>query len=73
MGENSKIEWTDHTFNPWWGCTHVHEGCRHCYAETWAKRFGVKWGPSGVRRVASEAQWIQGHKYNQAIRSMAKA
>jgi len=20
MGENSKIEWTDHTFNPWVGC-----------------------------------------------------
>jgi protein gp37 len=23
MGEGSKIEWTDHTFNPWMGCTKV--------------------------------------------------
>ena len=30
----SKIEWTDYTFNPWWGCTKVSEGCTHCYAET---------------------------------------
>lgn len=33
MGEHSKIEWTDHTFNPWMGCARVSEGCRHCYAE----------------------------------------
>jgi len=64
MGENSKIEWTDHTFNPWWGCTHVHEGCRHCYAETWANRFGVKWGPNGVRRLCSEDVWRQPLKWN---------
>jgi protein gp37 len=31
MGENSKIEWTDHTFNPWVGCTKVSQGCDHCY------------------------------------------
>jgi protein gp37 len=31
--ENSKIEWTDHTANPWWGCTKVHAGCDNCYAE----------------------------------------
>ena len=33
MGENSKIEWCDHTFNPWIGCQHVSPGCDHCYAE----------------------------------------
>lgn len=27
MAANSKIEWTDHTFNPWWGCTKVAAGC----------------------------------------------
>lgn len=32
MGENSKIEWTDHTFNPWLGCTKVSPACDHCYA-----------------------------------------
>jgi hypothetical protein len=40
MGENSKIAWTDHTFNPWWGCTKVSEACKHCYAEGAAARFG---------------------------------
>ena len=34
MAENSKIEWTDHTFNPWIGCTKVSDGCKYCYAET---------------------------------------
>lgn len=32
MAENSKIEWTDHTFNPWIGCTKVSPGCKNCYA-----------------------------------------
>jgi protein gp37 len=45
MAENSKIEWTHHTFNPWVGCTKISPGCDHCYAEGWAKRSGqVKWG-----------------------------
>ena len=52
MGENSKIEWTTHTFNPWWGCTKVSEACKHCYAESWAKRVGQKvWGPKTERRT----------------------
>lgn len=33
MAENTKIEWTDHTTNLWWGCTKVHAGCDNCYAE----------------------------------------
>ena len=33
MGSNSKIEWCDHTFNPWMGCTKVSQGCANCYAE----------------------------------------
>lgn len=35
---NSHIEWTEATWNPTTGCTKVSEGCRHCYAETMAKR-----------------------------------
>jgi protein gp37 len=51
MTENSKIEWTHHTFNPWTGCTKVSPACDNCYAEGWAKRSGhVKWGPHGARR-----------------------
>jgi len=36
----SKIEWTQHTWNPVTGCTKISEGCRNCYAENMAKRFG---------------------------------
>jgi protein gp37 len=60
MGKNSKIEWTHHTFNPWWGCVKVSEACKHCYAEAWAKRVGKKvWGPKSERRFLSDAHWRQ--------------
>jgi len=35
---NSKIEWTDATWNPIVGCSKVSEGCRNCYAMTMAAR-----------------------------------
>jgi protein gp37 len=64
MAENSAIEWTDHTFNPWTGCTKVSPGCDHCYAEGWAKRSGhVKWGDAPRRRT-SEANWREPLKWN---------
>ena len=63
MGADSKIEWTDHTFNPWVGCTKISPGCDHCYAEGWAKRSGlVKWG--GERRRTSATYWRQPLKWN---------
>src|SRR3712207_2813677 len=37
MAESS-IEWTEHTWNPVTGCVKVSPGCKHCYAETMAKR-----------------------------------
>jgi protein gp37 len=39
MSDNSKIEWTDATWNPVRGCAKVSAGCLHCYAETFAERF----------------------------------
>ena len=39
MSDNSKIEWTDATWNPVRGCTKVSPGCKNCYAETFAERF----------------------------------
>jgi protein gp37 len=61
MAENSKIEWTDHTFNPWEGCQKVGPGCDHCYAEARNARFGggaaVNWGPGAPRRRTSAANW----------------
>lgn len=38
MGSGSAIEWTESTWNPVTGCTKVSPGCKHCYAETLAKR-----------------------------------
>ena len=59
MAENSKIEWCDHTFNPWIGCQKVSPGCDHCYAEHMADhRFGwVEWGPHGKRKRTSDDNW----------------
>src|SRR6185437_4305294 len=63
MAENSKIEWTDHTFNPWVGCTKISPGCDHCYAEGWAKRSGmVTWGAQ--RRRTSASNWSQPLKWD---------
>ena len=38
MATQSDIEWTEMTWNPVTGCTKVSPGCKHCYAETMAKR-----------------------------------
>ena len=59
MTKNSKIEWCDHTFNPWIGCTKVSPACDNCYAESWDKRFtgGTRWGAGKPRTRTSEANW----------------
>jgi protein gp37 len=61
MAENSNIEWTNHTFNPWSGCTKVSPACDHCYAEVnySVKMRGVKWGKYGNRIIASDSMWNQ--------------
>lgn len=65
MGDNTKIEWAHHTFNPWFGCQKVGPGCDHCYAEGWAKRSGlVQWGAGAERRRSSPANWQKPLKWN---------
>jgi len=44
MSESS-IEWTEHTWNPVTGCTKVSPGCKHCYAETMARRLQAMRAP----------------------------
>ncbi|SOE85637.1 protein gp37 [Burkholderia sp. YR290] len=70
MSENGKIEWTDHTFNPWEGCQKVGPGCDHCYAETRNARFAggiaVNWGPGAPRRRTSPANWRKPLQWNNA-------
>ncbi|SDC70762.1 protein gp37 [Massilia sp. PDC64] len=70
MAENSAIEWTDHTFNPWEGCQKVSPGCDHCYAETRNARFAggaaVNWGPGAPRRRTSASNWNKPLAWNAA-------
>lgn len=64
--ENSKIEWTDSTANFWWGCVKVSPGCQHCYAESWANRWGKPiWGPAATtEREYKKAAWVDLPKWN---------
>lgn len=67
MSENSKIEWTDHTFNPWEGCTKVSPGCANCYAEARNHRFGLdNWGKGKPRRRTKT--WGEPVKWNRDSR-----
>ncbi|WP_416049001.1 DUF5131 family protein [Cupriavidus basilensis] len=66
MSENTKIEWTDATFNPWIGCAKVSPACDHCYAEvsTPARALGVTWGATEDRHRTSAANWKLPHRWN---------
>lgn len=70
MGENTKIEWCDHTWNPWIGCTKVSVGpcgaCESCYAEDMMdRRYGrVRWGAGEDRVRTSVANWREPYKWN---------
>ena len=70
MGK-TKIEWADYTFNPWIGCTHVSEGCEHCYAERQDVQY--KWTESGwgvgkPRKLTSSGYWGKPHTWNRNAR-----
>ena len=75
MGENSKIEWCDHTFNPWIGCQHVSPGCDHCYAEAqnaFRKWNGGTWGPHAPRKRTSEQNWRNPIKWDAKAREFKR-
>ena len=40
MAENSKIGWTRHTMNFWWGCNKVSDECKYCYIDGIMRRAG---------------------------------
>lgn len=66
MAEQSKIEWTDSTFNPWMGCTRISPACDHCYAavSTPVRTNGIAWGPGKPRQRTSAANWKQLIRWN---------
>jgi len=52
MSTQSRIEWTEVTWNPTVGCTKISPGCKNCYAETMARRLkamGVRGYENGFR------------------------
>lgn len=74
MAEATKIEWTDHTWNPWIGCTNVSPACDHCYAEEMmANRYGrVQWGAGEDRIKTSRATWDAPLKWDRAAAAAGK-
>lgn len=51
MGENTKIEWADHTASFWEGCAKIAPGCANCYAEAYERRMGRDiWGKLKPRK-----------------------
>jgi protein gp37 len=59
------IEWTEETFNPWWGCTRVSPACARCYADTFSRRLGLSlWEDGGARRFFGDGHWQEPLRWN---------
>ena len=72
VGEITNIAWCDGTFNPWWLCTEVGPGCRNCYAESLAKRYGYGWGQGAPRRFFGDKHWNEPLKWNEKAKREGK-
>lgn len=75
MAENTNIEWCDHTFNPFIGCTKVSPGCDNCYAEHLmdTRMHKVVWGPKGERVRTGEKYWRQPLKWERQAAAHQRA
>lgn len=58
--KDTKIQWTDTSWNPIRGCSKVSEGCRNCYAMHVAARFSGPGQPYEGLAKRSPARWT-GH------------
>jgi protein gp37 len=72
MSDRTPIEWADHTFNPWVGCTKVSPACDGCYAERWAKWTGQPQQWDGERRRTTTANWQEPIKWNRRAAAAGK-
>lgn len=86
MGEKTAISWTNHTFNPWWGCTKISPGCKFCYADKDAERYGWTdaaakatdgkrfriWGDDAKRRFFGDSHWDEPLKWNREAEKAGK-
>lgn len=72
MGETTKIQWCDATFNGWIGCDKTSQGCRNCYASMGtsarvsASRGLPLWGPGSARQITTAANWRKPITWNRA-------
>lgn len=67
MASDTKISWTDKTFNPWMGCVKVSDGCKHCYAETLTKnRMGLALWGKDARRQVTKSPWQHVREWERA-------
>jgi protein gp37 len=65
MAEQTKIEWVDHTFNPWIGCTRVSPACDNCYAAAMShRREWARFEPRAPRRRTTAGNWQQPLRWN---------
>lgn len=73
MSDDSKIEWTDATWNPIRGCSRESEGCRHCYAERVAVRFSGPGQPyEGLVRISNTLDGRKPTGWNGTVRMVAE-
>jgi protein gp37 len=68
---NTKVEYVDHTFSPWHGCSKKSAGCRFCFAADLERRWGNSdlWRRRGPRRIVSEQTWRDPEKWNLAAQA----
>jgi len=64
MSDQTKIEWSDASWNPIRGCSRVSEGCRNCYAEVMAARFSKpgQWG-AGLAKIIRQPDGSADHRW----------
>jgi protein gp37 len=73
MAENSGIAWTNHTFNPWWGCVKTSAGCKFCYAEKQISIFSENfWGENSNRKFFFDRHWKDPEKWNRAAKKAGR-
>ena len=65
MSKKTAISWAKSTFNPWWGCEKISPACAHCYADSWASRWGHEiWGRGKPRRFFGDKHWNDPVRWN---------
>jgi len=74
VGKNSAIAWTDHTFNPWWGCRKMpyRRECDECYAHAFARRTGQDCFGNSHRRLFGASHWHEPFKWDAAAAKAGK-